>query len=206
MSALGDIAKSNGSPTSREGSLRINIDPTVLWLSDLSMLIQKQQEDSCNIILTGDFNEDVSVNCTDIATLASSLGLREALIEKYGAALNIHEQGSLPIDSIFISEGAQILQGGYTSFEESPSDHRCLWIDISTQELLGNSVSKRAPPIEQKATSKIPSVCDRFNATLNEHLLDYDMYEKVLNFFASCEKQMKNLSDIPHRSKSLMDS
>ena len=81
-------------------------------MSDLRMLIQKQQADNCNIILTGDFNEDVYVPNTDIVALATSLGLREALIEKYGNAPNTHDHGSLLIDGIFMSEGTQIIQGG----------------------------------------------------------------------------------------------
>ena len=107
----------------RDGTTAIDTDPTELWVSDLRSFIQKQQIDQCNIILTGDFNEDVSVIGTDIVQLASSLGLREALIEKYGTAPNTHDRGSLPIDGIFVSVGIQILQGGYTTFEESPSDH-----------------------------------------------------------------------------------
>ena len=67
---------------SRDGNPAIDTDPTVIWMSDLRMLIQKQQANNCNIILTGDFNEDVSVPNTDIVTLANSLGLQEALIEK----------------------------------------------------------------------------------------------------------------------------
>ena len=156
---------------SRDGTPAIDIDLTVLWMSDLRMLIQKQQTDNCNIILTGDLNEDVSVPNTEIVTLATSLGLREALIETYGAAPNTHDRGSLLIDGIFISEGVQIVQGGYTSFGHSPSDHHWLWIDMSTRELLGDSMSELARPIERKATSKIPSVRERFNTALNEHLL-----------------------------------
>ena len=119
-------------------------------------------------ILTGEFNEDVSVPNTDIVALATSLGLREALIEKFGNAQNTHDRGSLLINGIFISEGIQIVQGGYTSHGDYPNDHRWLWIIIFMQELLGKSMSDRARPIESKAMSKIPSVCDRFNIALNE--------------------------------------
>ena len=176
---------------SRDGNLAIDTDPTDLWISDLRTFVQKQQANNCNIILTGDFNEDVSVPSTDIVDLATSLGLWEALIERYGKAPNTHDRGSLPIDGIFVSEGIQIIQGGYTSFAVSWSDHRWLWTDISTQELLGESMSDRARPIERKATSKIPSVRDKFNLALNEHLMQYDMHRKVLEFFSTCEKQMK---------------
>ena len=106
-----------------DGNPAIDTDPKVLWMSDFCMLIHQQQADNCNIILTGDFNEDVSVPNTDIVTLANSLGLREALIEKYWDTPNTHDCRSLPIDGISVSEGVQIIQGGYKSFGDSPSDH-----------------------------------------------------------------------------------
>ena len=125
-----------------------------------------------------------------------ALGLREVLIEKYGQLPNTHLRGSCPINGIFISDDVNILQGGYTSFEDSPSDHQWLWFDISTQELLGTSMDARARPIERKATSKIPSVSDLFNSELNAHLENYHMHEKVLAFYDLCECQINQHGEL----------
>ena len=141
----------------------------------------------------------------DFATLACSLGLREALLEKYRETPHTHARGSLLIDGIFISEGVQIIQGGYTSFDDSPSDHRWLWVHISTQDLFGSSTDEGARPIERKVTSKMPSVRHRFNSALNDQLSEHNMHEKVLIFFKLCENQMKDFGNISDTSKATMD-
>jgi len=58
-----------------------------------------------------------------------------------------------------------IVKGGYTSFEESPSDHRWIYIDIDEVKIVGGSMESRARPIERKATSKILLV--RENSAFN---------------------------------------
>jgi len=135
----------------------------------------------------------------------SSLGLGEALIEKYGKKPNMHSCSSCPIDGFFISEGVNILQGGYTSFGDLPSDHRWLWLDMSTQELLGTSMDTRACPIERKATWKTLSVRDLFNSELNAHLDNYHMHEKVLTFYDLCKCQIKQHGELSLEQKRTMN-
>ena len=69
-----------------------------------------------------------------------------------------------------------IVKGGCTSFEESPSDHRWIYVDINEEEIVGESMESRARPIERKATSKIPSVREKFSQQLNKQVAIHAIY------------------------------
>jgi len=140
--------------------------------------------------------------------------MQEVLTEKYGAAPNTHERGTDPIEGVFMSEGMNIVKGGYTSFEESPSDHRWLFIDLDESEIVGESMEARARPIERKATAKIPSVKEKFNCELERQVTFHNLLEKVENLYFECiknmeiegkitpnqEKETDNLNDRLHRA------
>ena len=55
-----------------------------------------------------------------------------------------------------------------------------------TKDLNGTSMDARVRPIERKATSKVPSVRDRFNSVLNDQLVDNNMHAKILTSTMNC--------------------
>jgi hypothetical protein len=69
--------------------------------------------------------------------------------------------------------------GGYIDEEESPGDHKCLWIDVKESELIGCARDDRPPPIYRKATSKVPSVRDAFSEALNKNMKGHKLHEKA---------------------------
>ena len=156
---------------------RIMTDPTILRIEDLRKLVTEKENEGCRVILTGDFNEKVANPRSGICKLCNDLGMQEVLTEKYGAAPNTHERGTDPIEGVFMSDGMNIVKGGYTSFEESPSDHRWLFIDLDESEIVGESMEARARPIERKATAKIPSVKEKFNCELERQVTFHNLLE-----------------------------
>ena len=79
----------------------------------------------------------------------------------------------------------------YTSFEESLSDHRWLFIDLDESKIVGESMEARARPIERKATAKIPSVKEKFNLGLERQVSIHNLLEKVENLYSERIKNME---------------
>jgi hypothetical protein len=76
-----------------------------------------------------------NMKSSDLSNTLSQLSLKEAILDKHGLqGLATHKRNatSSPIDGIWISPGLQVSQGGYFAYDQViPSDHRCIWIDIS---------------------------------------------------------------------------
>jgi len=167
-------------------------DPLTIWIEDMEELIMNKQNEGCEIIVTGDFNEDLKDRKGPFVSMANKIGLREVLIEKYpcGKDFSTYERGSTIIDGVFMSQNLQIERGGYVSFDDSPSDHRWLWFDIKINYIVGEAFSMRARPLERKATSKVPSIRENFNKILNEQVRIHKLDDKVKKLTEDIKVQM----------------
>jgi len=182
-------------------------DPLALWISDITTLIRMKQKEGCEIVLTGDFNEDLQNAKSNICKMALNLGLREALLEKYliPQGFSTYARGSRIIDGVFISKGLCIEKAGYTSFDESPSDHRWIWFDIKVSNVVGDTLADRARPLERKATSKVPSIKEAFNRILNDLIAEHKLEVKVQKFVLEVNKQMIQHEKLDGDLQLLMD-
>jgi len=78
-----------------------------------------------------DVNEDVWED--PVLAMATQTGLTDMVTTQHGdQAPNMHNQGSTPIDGIFVPTAfIPEIHSGYLAFGEGiPSDHRAVWIDI----------------------------------------------------------------------------
>jgi hypothetical protein len=95
------------------------------------------------LILGMDANEDVCHG--DVAEMMSSLASHEAILHQHSSksppATYNHNYQQQPIDGLWVTDGLEILQGGFIEFGGSaPSDHRVLWVDFHYTELFGHSI------------------------------------------------------------------
>jgi hypothetical protein len=115
--------------------------------------------------VAGDFNDNLNDKNNAVNRFMSELGMREIMIEFNGSGPATHIRGSSKIDGVYATYGIQATYTGYTSFEQSPSDHRWLIVDIHEGNLIGTPRDDKKPPLMRKCTSKIPSVKDKFQST-----------------------------------------
>jgi hypothetical protein len=113
--------------------------PEDLWFLDLGALITEKKEEGHEIIVAGDFNDDLNNNESKTNRFMDKLGLKEALISLNGNGPPTHIRGSTTIDGVFATPGIQVCQGKYTTFEQSPSDHRWIVLDILESSIIGTS-------------------------------------------------------------------
>ena len=177
------------------------IGPQELWDKDLATLVTAFKDKGHEIIIGGDWNDDLNDETGKVQISMQQLGLSEILIARYGKGPETFHSGTKTIDGIFATRGINIKQGGYTTHEESPGDHRWLWIDISEGTLLERNRDDHAPPIERRATAKIPSVRIKFNDLLESQVHHYDLYARTIDLYEdavisnSFTKQQEELYD-----------
>ena len=172
----------------KEGDTTLSI-----WESDLSDLITSFQAKGHEVVVGGDWNDDLNKNKGRITTLMRNTGMTELLIERYGKGPNTHQRGKDTIDGVFGTSGIKMLRGGYTTFDCSPSDHRWVWIDIAESDIVGTNRDDRPPPIERRTTSKIPSVKTSFSELLEQQVIKHQLQEKMEKLFKA-SNQTKHLT------------
>jgi hypothetical protein len=164
------------------------LSPEELWYCDLSSLITEKLLDGHEVLVAGDFNDDLNNKTGRTRKFMATLGLTELLLDAYGDGPPTHIRGSTTIDGVFATKGIHMIQGWYVPFEQSPSDHRWLVVDISESSLIGSSRIDRAPPLLRKATSKIPSVKESFQQLVEQKTVEYNLHSKILTLYNSAKK------------------
>ena len=114
--------------------------PTDAILEDLEMELRKWKNREDQIIVMGDFNEDVRKE--RIKKFFDKIGMQEAILNKHGEqeAPPTYHRGSYPIDGIFVTKALQIDKCGYLGFGRLPTDHRGLWIQVTYKSAFGNKL------------------------------------------------------------------
>ena len=169
----------------------LNIGPQELWDKDLTKLVSNLKNKGHEIIVAGDWNDDLNKVNGTVRGMMTRIGLKEVLISRYGEGPETYQGGTKTIDGIFVSTGLKITQGGYTTHEASPSDHRWVWMDITEQGLLIKNRDDHAPPVERRATSKIPSVRNKFNSLLETQVNNHQIHTKLEKLYKSAEENGK---------------
>lgn len=110
--------------------------PREAILRDLLFLIDTWQNTGIQIIIMGDFNEDVTSN--KIRARLERKGLKEVFLNQHGQPPNTYNRGTRPIDGIFTTNNLTPLRCGYTASNWGlHTDHRLLWMDVDVESLFG---------------------------------------------------------------------
>ena len=117
-------------------------------------------KDGDQVVVMGDFNEDVRGSHLTEFFGDDELNLREVLIEKHGEEgpeTCIKNESNVPIDGIFCTPGLSILAGGYLPYHEGPkSDHRFIWMRMSVQIAFGHLAPPTQPHYIRRLNQKDP--------------------------------------------------
>ena len=101
--------------------------PEKAWEEDLVKLINEKKNEG-GVIVMGDFNDNLNMRDGKVNKLFSDIEMRECLNERYGDGPATYFLGSTKIDGIFVTRDMDITQGGYIDEEDSPGDHKSLWM------------------------------------------------------------------------------
>ena len=178
----------------------INECPRTLFRKQLCSQIVKWQLQGDLIVLLIDCNE----NLTRWGPLHKSLLHECKLIDPIRLAYQTEScslpptslTGSVPIDSIFVSQQLRhIQQGGWLKQGETVGDHRPLYVDIPIMTILGEPPFKIHRPEARRLTCEQPKVIDRFNI-LFQRQMEMENTEKNFDIL---------MENIKHNSMSKKD-
>ena len=152
-----------------------NEDPRQIFMDDLKYEIQKWQEQGEQIILCGDFNTG-DKSSPQAATQFWKPWLDEiSLIDVHKTSSGMewlpptHERGSTQIDYIFISPSIQIKRAGFLPFNKVPGDHRAIWVDIQTDDIIGYNPPQLSMSTARRLKSDNPTVRNRYLSLLKQY-------------------------------------
>ena len=140
--------------------------PRQQLLSDLHDFISRCQINHEQIIVMGDFNQDVSHH--SITSLFSSLGMHNLLATlfptSYPPPIHSHQRGTSIIDGIFASHGIHAIKGGFLADHLFSSDHKPIWADISISSTFGAEPPPLLPPHRRRLKNEDPRIVSKFNS------------------------------------------
>jgi exonuclease III len=130
-----------------------SMHPRTKFRLDLLKLVQDLKQESHEIILMGDFNEEYGSDSTGLSHIASTCSLVDVLHQRLGSSnFATYARGSTRIDYVLMSRkpAEAILKCGY----EAPNhrfqgDHRVFFADFRTDKLFGTTTPS-SPPQQQE--------------------------------------------------------
>ena len=161
--------------------------PRTLMHTQLCQHIKLWQAQGNNIVLLIDTNENLS----RMGHLQTKLLYECDLIDPIRNLYSNNNTtlpptsltGSVPIDSIFVSQNLQhISKGGWIRIEESIGNHRALFIDIPAQTLLGESPFQTYQNTARRLTCDNPRVIKKYNKLLRKQLHYENTFQAFHNF------------------------
>lgn len=172
---------------------------TKFW-ADFWIQVDKWISDGEQLIIGGDWNKNV----TNDKFLKPFLdrNLLPAMSTRHGKELpETHNNGSQPIDEIFISSTLGVTAAGYLEHGSALSDHRPIWVDVNRDTLLGVKPSKSPSYQARKLKTNDPRVVDKYIKTLRDILNEYDYDRRSKQLFDNMqypltEDQMREYEDL----------
>ena len=159
-------------------------NPRQAFIHDLQTFIQQIQSNDEDIILVGDFNEEMAVNGSGIDQLATNCALADLFSIRLGSPRipATYQRGSRRIDFVLISPSLlpHIQAAGYDPFGyRLPSDHRGMYIDFSTEALLQQDVNPLEPADKRDFSTTSPEVVVKYVTAKMEYLVGHRFFDRM---------------------------
>ena len=162
----------------------ITKEPLEVFDTDLRSLVTTFMTQGHQIAVMGDFNQDLRLSSSPTKRMLESLGLKDGIIDKYGGtAPRTHVYGHAPIDGIFVTPTLHITQGGYAPGDITVSDHRMLWVDITTASFMGEKHTPITRHPQRKLNTTNPRVKKKFNNILEQELRRHKLVSKIRRIY-----------------------
>jgi exonuclease III len=166
--------------------------PRQVFLDDLETELQKWFDMGDQIILMGDFNEDV--RSSKVSKLFAKFGMKEVILFKHrNKAPSTYSRGTVPIDGIFATANISPLHCGYSAVDLGTyCDHRMLWADLPIDALLGNHLNPSWTPSIRQLKLIDPWIVNKFLDIRKRHLEDYQLTQRTVQLYNSMHNDTMN--------------
>ena len=125
-------------------------NPRIMFCLDLVDLLRLWKRGGNEIILFGDFNEDVYHGPLSTLLATDDLRMREVCHKVTGEPLPAtHLRGRLPIDGVFCTAGAECTAATLLPPRAGVGDHRVFLLDFASETIIGD-IFPRVVPISRR--------------------------------------------------------
>jgi hypothetical protein len=160
-------------------------------LEDLGRCVHTWRALGDQIILMADFNEDVEGD--NIKNWYEALQLQNAISHLH----NINNEptfhiGTKSIDAILISHTISPLQTGYLPFGSFPSDHRCIWLDISMDNAFGFQPPKSSKFAARRLKNDDPNVRSKWLKIYEGFIHQHNLHTRQFRLEASIQHHLSD--------------
>ena len=180
VSVYGPSARSGaGTNTVYEQHLEfLQTDPIKDFWNSLAKEIMEWQNKGEQLILMGDWNEDIAG--TPLRNWMEIFGLQEAITDIHGnKPPSTYHRGSHAIDGIFVSPSIKAIRAGYLAFGDTPGDHRCIWIDVPHKMILGYHMADIPRANARRLKLDDPRTVQKYQDILDIFLSSRQVYSRL---------------------------
>jgi hypothetical protein len=158
--------------------------PRQAFQQDLQAFIRQCQANGDDIILVGDFNDDITREGSGMRELASACNLVDMFAVRLGNPNHpaTYQRGSKRIDYTLMSPHLlhHVHAAGYDPFGyRIPSDHRGFYIDLLTSQLFQNEVHPLAPMEKRNFSSKDPETVAKYVNAKIKYLDEHHFFDRL---------------------------
>ena len=160
------------------------LSPRQAFVNDLTNFIRQVQQAGEDVILAGDFNEQMASSDTGMSYLASTCGLVDLFSIQLGTSTNptTYQRGSKRLDYILISPSLlpAIQATGYDPFGyRLPSDHRGMYVDLSTIALFEQDLPHITPVSMRDFRTSSPGVVQTYVTAKMKYLDEHRFFDRL---------------------------
>jgi len=106
--------------------------------------------------------------------------------------------GRSPIDGVWLSNGVPVQACSWTSFSDSPGDHRAAIVDFDLVALLGQPRLKVCRPPARRLVCTLLATRDRYIALLTAFLEKHQFLSKLYKLYTSTDPRSPHLHSFSH--------
>jgi hypothetical protein len=148
---------------------------------DLVALLTEWKIAGNEIVLMGDFNEDVYTGILSVQLPLDPLRLQELCRQTTGQPLPpTHNQGRIPMDAIFGTAGVEPTAAILLPSGAGMGDHRVFLIDLSSQSLIGDAFPRVLPAAACLLNCDSDCIQSKYNRVLNQLANRHLLFHKLL--------------------------
>jgi hypothetical protein len=160
---------------------RGNLRParTIFFEQLIAQLIIWKHTDS-DIILLGDFNENVYSGCIVKCFSLPDLMLTEQCLQCTGMHIPpTFRDGTVPIDAIFSTSGIECINAYILPHKGGIGDHRCFILDFTSSSIVGTKFPNIVRCSARKLHCKLTHLVHSYNAELDMLCNRHKMYQRI---------------------------
>ena len=160
--------------------------PREAFVRDLINFIRQVQHDGEDIILIGDFNEEINEPLSGTDQIAMTCGL----VDLFGIRLgsnnipSTYQRGTRRLDYALISPSLlqHVRAAGHDPFGyRFPTDHRGLYIDLASDTLFSQDIIPLAPATKRDFTSTSPGTVVKYVTAKMAYLDGHNFFDRLHN-------------------------